>query len=215
MIIRALPGEDFSDLAGGGHEIVGGWVFGQEIVEEGGFGGFGRFDGFGFGFAQMWWTRFARAGWELEIERHWDRKEAAERAENLGRELRSLRGAGDGFGVMDEMDDMAARAVDQEMRQEFQQPLFAAGEFDCGVGCGGGVGLRGAAWGGGGGWRGGRGRAGEQAVQPVAQTIKAGAEQSQHSAFNTDLMADAKNEAFQLDQDGVEVGDRCGDCGRF
>lgn len=43
-------------------------------------------------------------------------------------------------------------------------------------------------------------------MQAQAQTVKAGAEQNQQSALDADLIADAMDDAFQLDQDGDDLG---------
>ena len=98
-----LARKDFSDLAGLGRDRVGGWVFGEQIVEESRFGGL---EWFGFGFADAWGARFAwgfawgfGAGWEFKMGWKRERKHPAERAEDLAGELRGLGDEGDGFGL--------------------------------------------------------------------------------------------------------------------
>ncbi len=193
-------------MAGKSGRIVDGWVFGEEVVEKGGFGGFWRFDRFGFGFAQVRRARFARFAdsWgELEVK--WDRKreEAAEGAENLAGELRGLGDQSDGFGLGEEMLDMVARDVEQIAGHAFAQPVFAGGDFDfCGFG-GWGFGFRGLipcpAWRARGwcfgGWY--RGWAAQERIKAVQKAVKAGLDGEEESCFNARLVAHTEDGAFQ------------------
>ena len=191
--------------------FVGGRVFGEEIVQKSGFGGFWRFDWFGFGFARTVRARFAGSGGELQVGGDGQRKEAAERAQDLAGELWGLCDQGDHFGALDQIVELRARLADGLAGQELEQPEFAGGDFEVGAGLGGLMvrleGVRGARFG----WRSGPWqRALGDGLEAMQKAVQAGDEEGAKGEIEFLLAPDTVDGAFKQAEDAAEMVERGG-----